>query len=359
MTLPIAPPIAPMLAKAVSSIPDPQSTPGGLHFEPKWDGFRCILFKDGDDVELAGRSESITRYFPEVVEAAQRLLPDAIVLDGELVIVAGDRLDFDALQIRIHPAASRINLLSEQTPASYVAFDLLADGSTDLMNEPFAVRRESLLRIVGRTEPPFHVTPSTQQLDEAQRWFAQFEGAGLDGVMAKPLADRYQPGKRTLTKIKHERTADCVLAGYRIHKSGDVVGSLLLGLYDESGRLHHVGVASAFTAARRRELLDELAPLVTDLPGHPWDPEGPGAESTRVPGAINRWNAKKNLTFVPLAPQRVIEVAYDQLQGDRFRHSARFRRWRDDRDPASCTYEQLERPVAYHLDDVLKPRTAG
>jgi ATP-dependent DNA ligase len=359
MTLPLSPPIAPMLAKATATIPDPGSVPGGLHFEPKWDGFRCLLFKDADDVELAGRSESITRYFPEVVDAARRALPDSIVLDGELVITAGDRLDFDALQARIHPAASRIALLAQQTPASYVAFDLLAEGSDDVMASPFDDRRRRLGDALVDTAPPFHVTPATTDLDEARRWFSQFEGAGLDGLMAKPLADPYQPGKRALLKIKHERTADCVLAGYRLHKSGDVVGSLLLGLYDDHGRLHHVGVASAFTAARRHELIDELSPLVTELAGHAWDPEAPDAATTRVPGAINRWNAKKNLTYVPLAPERVIEVAYDQLQGDRFRHSARFRRWRPDRDPGSCTYEQLDRPVAYHLADVLKPDTAG
>ncbi len=359
MTLPLSPPIAPMLAKSSSSIPDPDSVPGGLQFEPKWDGFRCILFKDGDEVELAGRSESITRYFPEIVEAARQQLPPAVILDGELVIAATDRLDFDALQQRIHPADSRVQMLAVETPASYVAFDLLAEGTNDLSHQPFADRRAQLVTALAKAGVPFHVTPATTDLDEANRWFSQFEGAGLDGVMAKPLADGYQPGKRTLVKIKHERTADCVLAGYRVHKSGDVVGSLLLGLYDDTGRLHHIGVTSAFTMARRRELVEELAPLVTDLSGHPWDPEGANAEGTRVPGAVNRWNAKKNLTYVPLRPERVVEVAYDQLQGNRLRHSGRFLRWRPDREPESCTYDQLDQPVAYDLADVLQPGKAG
>ena len=359
MTLPVTPPISPMLAKSLPDVPAADSVPGGLHYEPKWDGFRCMVFKDGDDVELAGRSESITRYFPEVVEAARRLLPTVLVLDGELVIATDDRLDFDALQARIHPAASRVNLLAEQTPASYVAFDLLADKDGTLMEVPFGDRRQRLTSALTTVPPPFYVTPATTDHESALRWFSQFEGAGLDGLVAKPLAATYQPGKRALFKIKHERTADCVLAGYRLHKSGDVVGSLLLGLYDGAGVLHHVGVASAFTAARRRELIDELAPYLTDLDDHPWNPETADAAGARRPGSVNRWNAGKNMTFVPLRPELVVEVAYDQLQGDRLRHTARFRRWRTDRIPESCTYDQLDRPVAYHLADVLQPYAAG
>lgn len=358
MTLPIEPPISPMLAKAVSSVPAADSVPGGLHYEPKWDGFRCLIFKDGDDVELAGRSESITRYFPEVVEAARRLLPPIVVMDGELVVAGDDRLDFDALQTRIHPAASRVKLLAEQTPACYVAFDLLGTENGSLMDEAFGERRRLLVAALATTPPPFYVTPATTQHESALQWFEKFEGAGLDGIVAKPLADRYQPGKRALFKIKHERTADCVVAGYREHKSGNVVGSLLLGLYDDEGRLHHVGVASSFTAARRLELIDELAPYVTELSDHPWEPETADAAGVRRPGSINRWNAGKNMTFVALRPELVAEVAYDQLQGDRLRHTARFRRWRTDRDPVSCTYDQLDRPVAYHLADVLQPHAA-
>ncbi|HVQ19348.1 MAG TPA: ATP-dependent DNA ligase [Actinomycetes bacterium] len=359
MTLPIKPPIAPMLAKPVKDIPEPSSIAGGVHFEPKWDGFRCIIFKDGDHVELSGRSESITRYFPEMVAAAQQLLPSRVVLDGELVIAADDHLDFDALQLRIHPADSRVQLLSGQIPASYVAFDVLAHDDESLLARPFGDRRRLLERLLKTVPPPFYATPVTTDRETAAQWFSVFEGAGLDGLIAKPLADPYQPGKRTLLKIKHERTADCVLAGYREHKSGGSVGSLLLGLYDEAGVLHHVGVASSFTAARRTELVEELAPLVTDLEHHPWKPDTADAAKARRPGALNRWNAGKNMEFVALRPERVVEVAYDQLQGDRFRHTARFRRWRPDRKPASCTYDQLDRPVAYHLADVLTPHTAG
>jgi len=358
MTLPIAPPISPMLAKAVPEIPAPDSVPGGLHFEPKWDGFRCILFKDGDDVELSGRSESITRYFPEMVDEARAKLPKRIVLDGELVIAAGDRLDFDSLQLRIHPAKSRVDMLSKEIPASYVAFDVLALGDKSLMAVALGERRIALEKAFTKVTPPFYLTPVTVDAKTAGDWFSVFEGAGLDGLMAKPLADPYQPGKRALFKVKHERTADCVLAGYRLHKSGEGVGSLLLGLYDADRRLHHVGVASSFTTARRVELAEELEPLVTDLAEHPWNPENADSAGSRRPGMVNRWNAKKNMGFVALRPEVVVEVAYDQLQGDRFRHTARFRRWRPDRDPTSCTYDQLERPVAYDLADVLTTGTA-
>ena len=358
MTLPISPPISPMLAKSVPDIPSADDVEGGVQYEPKWDGFRCILFKDGEDVELAGRSESITRYFPEVVEAARSLLPERIVLDGELVIANGDHLEFDSLQLRIHPAQSRIDLLAEEIPASYVAFDTLALGDKSLMDRPLKERRAILEQQLGKVPPPFHVTPVTRDEETAQEWFSVFEGAGLDGLMAKPLDGVYEPGKRALFKIKHERTADCVLAGYRVHKSGEGVGSLLLGLYDEEGHLHHVGVASSFTTARRVELANELAPLVTDIDDHPWSPPAADGAGSRRPGMVNRWNAKKNMEFVPLRPEVVVEVAYDQLQGNRFRHTARFRRWRPDRKPRSCTYDQLDRPVAYDLADVLTTGTA-
>ncbi len=360
MTLPIHPPIAPMLAKAVPEIPEPKSAAGGLHYEPKWDGFRCLLFKDGDKVELSGRSESITRYFPEIVDAARKLLPKRVVFDGELVIATANHLDFDALQQRIHPADSRVQMLAQKTPASYVIFDMLAQDDASLIDEPFGDRRRRLEQVLAAVPPPFYATPVTTDHATATKWFSIFEGAGLDGLVAKPLADPYQPGKRALFKIKHERTADCVLAGYRIHKSGDSVGSLLLGLYDGDGNLHHVGVASSFTAARRRELLEELAPLVTELDEqHPWKPATADAAGTRRPGSLNRWNAGKNMEFVALRPEWVVEVAYDQLQGDRFRHTARFRRWRPDRLPESCRYDQLDQPVAYDLADVLQPHTAG
>ncbi len=343
-----------MLAKASRKIPAADSVDGGLLYEPKWDGFRCLLHRNGDDVHLGGRSEPLTRYFPEVLAAATAGLPERIVLDGELVVVQGDHLQFERLLDRIHPADSRVQLLAGEIPASYVAFDLLALGDEDLTGRPFRERRSRLEAAFETVRPPFHLTPATSDVDEAARWFTQFEGAGLDGVMAKPLADPYQPGERALKKIKHERTADCVVAGYREHKSGGIVGSLLLGLYDEAGRLHHVGVSASFPMARRAELVEELAPQVIDLAGHPWDPEKADSAQVRRPGAVNRWNAKKNLTFVPLRPTLVAEVAYDHLQGDRFRHTTQFRRWRPDRDARSCTFAQLERPVGYRLADVLR-----
>lgn len=357
--LPVPPPVSPMLAKAVSGVPAADSVAGGLLFEPKWDGFRCVLHKDGDDVHLGGRDEPLTRYFPEVVDAARRLLPPRIVLDGELVIALDDRLRFERLLDRIHPADSRVQLLSRETPASYVAFDLLADGDRSMLDAPFAERRSLLVERLGGVSPPFHVTPATTDQALAATWFEQFEGAGLDGVVAKPLTGTYQPGKRALLKVKHERTADCVVAGYRWHKSGDVVGSLLLGLYDDDGQLHHVGVSSAFPMAVRAAMVEELAPLVVDLAEHPWGAALSDADRVRRPGAVNRWNAKKNLTFVPLRPERVAEVAYDHLQGDRFRHTTQLRRWRPDRAARSCTYAQLERPVGFRLADVLGEHAAG
>ncbi|MCC2315120.1 ATP-dependent DNA ligase [Cellulomonas xiejunii] len=351
MDLPVMPPVAPMLAKSVKEIPDTG------HVEPKWDGFRTVVFRDGDDVELGSRNEKpMTRYFPELVESLKANLPQRCVVDGEIVVVTGDRLDFDALQQRIHPAASRVKLLAGQTPASFVAFDLLALGDDDLTARPFSERRALLVQALADARPPVHVTRATSDMAEAQQWFTQFEGAGLDGVVAKPLDAPYQPDKRAMFKIKHERTADCVVAGFRWHKSGDVVGSLLLGLWNDEGHLQHVGVSASFTMARRRELLNELAPYRdVDLDDHPWGAwaDQQAHADRRMPGAVSRWNATKDLSFVPLRPELVVEVAYDHMEGDRFRHTAQFRRWRTDRDPRTCTYEQLDEPVGYDLADVL------
>lgn len=353
MDLPVMPPVSPMLAKAVPEIPDLG------HTEPKWDGFRTIVFRDGDDVVLGSRNERpMTRYFPELVESIRANTPDRCVLDGEIVVVAGDRLDFDALQQRIHPAESRVRLLAGQTPASFVAFDVLALGDEDLMRTSFGDRRARLVDALSGAEPPVHVTPATADLAEARDWFARFEGAGLDGVVAKPLDGIYQPDKRTMFKVKHSRTADCVVAGFRWHKSGPVVGSLLLGLWTDDGRLQHVGVAASFPMARRKSLLDELAPYRDgDLADHPWAQwaDQSAHEGKRMPGAVSRWSGGKDLSFEPLRPELVVEVAYDHMEGDRFRHTAQFRRWRTDRDPASCTYAQLEEPVGFRLSDILAP----
>lgn len=351
MDLPVLPPVSPMLAKAVPEIPDLG------HTEPKWDGFRTIVFRDGDEVVLGSRNEKpMTRYFPELVESLRANLPDRCVVDGEIVLVSGDRLDFEALQQRIHPADSRVRLLAEQTPTSFVAFDLLALGDADLMHTPFRDRRARLVDALEGARAPVHLTPATADLARAQDWFRRFEGAGLDGVVAKPLDGPYQPDKRTMFKIKHARTADCVVAGFRWHRSGPVVGSLLLGLWTDDGRLQHVGVAASFPMARRKSLLDELAPLRDgDLSEHPWAAwSDPSAHAgNRLPGAVSRWNATKDLSFEPLRPELVVEVAYDHMEGDRFRHTAQFRRWRPDRDPASCTYAQLEEPVGFRLSEIL------
>ncbi len=341
------PPLAPMLAKATDALPD--SEPGQYLFEPKWDGFRCIVFRDGDDVVLGSRNEKpLNRYFPELINALQISIPDRCVIDGEIVVTGSDGLDFDALQQRIHPAESRVRKLAEETPSSFVAFDMLADDDRSLLDEPFVDRRRALERALAGAEPPVHLTPSTTDREVASDWFVRFEGAGLDGVMAKPAAGHYQPDKRVQLKVKHQRTADCVIAGYRVHKSGDGVGSMLLGLYDEDGRLHHLGVASSFTAARRKELTGELAPFVADdLSSHPWGEWASAAAheagtSGRLPGAPSRWNATKDLSFTPVRPERVAEVAYERVDNGRFRHSARFLRWRTDRSPDTCTFAQLE-----------------
>ncbi|NMR21290.1 ATP-dependent DNA ligase [Cellulomonas fimi] len=359
MDLPVMPPVAPMLARSVPEIPDVG------HVEPKWDGFRTIVFRDGDEVVLGSRNERpMTRYFPDAVEAIRAGTPDRCVLDGEIVVVTGDRLDFDALQQRVHPAASRVTLLAEHTPATFIAFDLLALGDEDVMARPFSERRARLtqaLAALDGTTDRVHLTPSTADLAVARDWFARFEGAGLDGVVAKPLDAPYQPDKRAMFKIKHERTADCVVAGYRLHKTSTsarpLLGSLLLGLYDE-GRLQHVGVAASFTAARRAELLEELAPYESGTEDHPWRAwdEWAVANPDRVPGTQSRWSQGKDLSFTPVRPELVVEVAYDSMQGNRFRHTARFRRWRPDRDPRSCTYDQLEQPVDFRLSEILDVR---
>jgi ATP-dependent DNA ligase len=356
MDLPISSPLSPMLAKAVKNLPE-SGPDGGVLYEPKWDGFRCVVFRDGDEVELSSRGERpLTRYFPDLVEAARRELPERCVIDGEIVMRAGSVLDFDKLQQRIHPAASRIKLLAEQTPASFVAFDLLAVGDESLMELPFRERRQRLVTELSAAGAPVHVTRATDSYEVARRWFEEFEGAGLDGVIVKPLDAPYQPDKRAMFKVKHERTADCVVAGFRWHKSGPIVGSLLLGLYADDGRLQHVGVSASFPMKRRAELVQELEPYrMEDLAGHPWAGWAEQTEATtdRMPGAVSRWTGKKDLSWVALRPELVVEVAYEHMQGDRFRHTARFRRWREDRTPESCTYEQLEVPMAYDLDDIL------
>ncbi|TWG95074.1 ATP-dependent DNA ligase [Nocardioides sp. J9] len=366
--LPVMPPVQPMLAKSVSGVPDPAKVdPQGLSFEPKWDGFRCILFRDGDEVELASRNtKPLTRYFPELVEAARAELPERCVLDGEIfVALDGEdgkgRLQFEVLQERIHPAASRITMLSETTPADFVAFDLLALGDESYVDRPFAERRAALeqaLAHLGATGGRCHLTRTSTDPAVAEEWFHQFEGAGLDGVVAKPMSAPYAQNARTMLKIKHERTADVVLAGYREHKTSTpenpLIGSLLLGLYQD-GELQHVGVSASFTAKRRAELWQELQPLVCPIEEHPWGrwQEFLVANPGRQPGTQSRWSQGKDLSFTPLRPERVIEVKYDAMEGPRFRHTAHFKRWRDDRDPESCGYEQLEQPVRYDLADVL------
>jgi ATP-dependent DNA ligase len=350
MHLPVMPHVAPMLAKSVPTIPPDAS------YEPKWDGFRSIVFRDGAEIEIGSRNERpMTRYFPELVAAFLSELPRRCVVDGEIVIASDGGLDFEALQQRIHPATSRVNMLAEQTPASYIVFDLLALGDEDLTGLPFAERRARLVAALADANPPVHITPATTDLEVAHRWFTEFEGAGLDGVVAKPLGVTYQPDKRVMYKIKHERTADCVVAGYRVHKSGeDAIGSLLLGLYADDGKLASVGVIGAFPMATRKALFEELQPLVTGFEGHPWDWAAHAAgERTPRKNETSRWNAGKDLSFVPLRPERVVEVRYDHMEGPRFRHTAQFSRWRPDRTPQSCTYEQLEQPVTFELNDIV------
>jgi ATP-dependent DNA ligase len=347
MKLPVNPPVLPMLAKRVGELP----AGGGWIFEPKWDGFRALVFRDGDEVLIQSRDEkSLNRYFPELIEPLRAQLPARCVLDGEIVIAQNGALDFDALQMRIHPAASRVELLSQQTPASIVFFDLLAEGDRDLRDTPFENRRRTLESLLSSAAPPIHLTPATHDLSTARDWFRRFEGAGLDGVVAKAVSGTYESNKRAMLKIKHERECDCVVAGFRWHKKGErtMVGSLLLGLYNQADALQHVGVCASFTEAKRRALVEFLAPYrksaLADHPWKDWAEQGSadGDAERRMPGAQSRWSGGKDMSWEPLRPELVVEVAYDHMQGDRFRHTAQFRRWRTDKKPRDCTYEQLE-----------------
>jgi len=346
MHLPVNPPVLPMLAKAVSELPEGD----GWIFEPKWDGFRALVFRDGDELFIQSRDEKpLARYYPELVEPLKAQLPERCVLDGEIVIFRPGGLDFEALQLRLHPAASRIERLARELPASFVFFDLLCDGDRDLRDTAFNERRLALEAVLALATPPIHLTPATRDYAIAGDWFRRFEGAGFDGVMAKQASSIYEPNKRAMLKVKHARECDCVVAGFRWHKNGErtAVGSLLLGLYDTSGSLQHVGVCSSFTNAKRRELVDYLAPYrMTTLDGHPWK-EWALADSSDVtgqrrPGASSRWSQGKDLSWQPLRPELVLEVAYDHMQGTRFRHTAQFRRWRHDKRPSDCTFDQLE-----------------
>jgi ATP-dependent DNA ligase len=349
------PPVSPMLAKLARTLPT-----GDLLYEPKWDGFRCIVFRDGDDVELGSRNERpLTRYFPEVVAAVREQLPSQCVIDGEVVVAGPNGLDFDVLSQRIHPAASRVRMLAETTPAAFVAFDALALGQRDLRSMGFGDRRRELEAALAGAQPPVHLTPATADPDEARDWFSRFEGAGLDGVVAKGRSVPYREGERVMVKVKHERTADFVVAGFRWFKGGAGVGSLMLGLYDDSRHLQHVGVIGSFPAARRLTLVEELTPYRA-LAGvaHPWagwaDAQASATgEGRRLPGAASRWNAKKDLSFELLRPDLVVEAAYEHLQGSRLRHTAQFRRWRPDRAAGSCTYEQMDVAVPIELVEVF------
>ena len=361
MSLPFNAPIQPMLSSAAEGLP----AGDGWLFEPKWDGFRTLVFRDGDEILLQSRDEKpMNRYFPELVEPLRRALPERCVVDGEVVIVGAGGLDFEALLLRIHPAASRVKLLASQSPASFVAWDLLALGDEDLREKPLAERRGRLELVLGEAQAPVHLSPATRDRALADDWFRRFEGAGLDGVMAKRLDEPYRAGERTMLKIKHSRTADCVVAGFRWHKNGagTRVGSLLLGLYDDAGTLHHVGVTAAFSNATRRELVSELAPLrERALEGHPWRDwaeaeSAAAAAGQRLPGASSRWNRGKDLSWEPLRPERVCEVAYDHMQGTRLRHAAQFVRWRPDKRPHDCRYDQLEVTPAYELERVFGAR---
>jgi ATP-dependent DNA ligase len=357
---PIVPPIEPMLAKLADALP----VGGSFLFEPKWDGFRAIVFRGGSDVFIQSRDlRPFDRYFPDLHEALLEKLPEGCVIDGEIVITTPQGLDFDALQLRLHPAASRVAKLAKETPASFVGFDLLASDGQSRMAAPQSERRALLKRLLGDIGPPVYLTPMTRDRGTATRWLDQFEGAGLDGVIAKPADSPYQPGKRAMIKVKHARTAECVVAGFRWHKSGkDAVGSLLLGLYDARGVLQHVGVTSSFTMAMRKQLVAELAPLRKDaFENHPWKEwaQADGSELKRMPGAQSRWSAGKDLSWEPLRIERVCEVKYDHLQGDRFRHAGIFLRWRPDKQPRDCRYDQLEVTPAYELAKVFSSGSRG
>jgi ATP-dependent DNA ligase len=349
---PIPPPIEPMLSKVAGTIPD-----GPFLYEPKWDGFRAIVFRGGGDVFIQSRDlRPLDRYFPELHDNLIAALPDGCVVDGEIVIATAHGLDFDLLQLRLHPAASRAAKLAKETPSSFVAFDLLAGSAEDLRGRPFEERRARLEALLGSVKPPVHLTPMTRDRAVAGDWLQRFEGAGLDGVMAKPAAGSYEPGRRVMFKIKHARTADCVVAGFRWHKGseGTRVGSLLLGLYDGAGRLHHVGVASAFSLKARGDLVQLLAPLRVDaLTDHPWKEWAAHGDGTRMPGGQSRWSAGKDLSWEPVRAERVCEVKYDHMQGDRFRHAALFQRWRPDKPPSECRYDQLEVTTPYELEKVF------
>jgi ATP-dependent DNA ligase len=367
LDLPFQPPLEPMLSHAAEALPAEDADPAtGWQYEPKWDGFRTIVFRERGHIVLQSRdTKPMNRYFPEVVEALLERLPARCVLDGEIVVVGKAGLDFESMLLRIHPAASRVKMLSKEIPASFVAWDLLALGDEDLREQPLAVRRARLEEALARATAPLHVSPATRDRALAEDWFRRFEGAGLDGVMAKRLDEAYRPGERTMIKVKHARTADCVVAGFRWHKNGagTMVGSLLLGLYDDSGRLQHVGVTAAFSNAVRKSLVDELAPLRENaLEGHPWRDWADAQEAAegagqRLPGASSRWNRGKDLSWVALRPERVVEVAYDHMQGTRFRHGAQFRRWRPDKPPSECRYDQLEVTPAYELERVFGTRS--
>lgn len=341
-----------MLARLADELPT-----GAFMYEPKWDGFRAIVFRNKNDVYLQSRdARPLDRYFPELHDALLERLPRNCVVDGEIVIAAAGGLDFDALQLRLHPAASRVQKLAKETPSSFIAFDLLAAAGRDLMSKPQAARRAALEKLLANVEPPVHVTPVTRDRAAALDWLTRFEGAGLDGVIAKPESATYQPGKRAMIKVKHVRSADCVVAGFRWYKNGqDAVGSLLLGLYDDNGVLQHVGVTSSFTMATRKSLVEELAPLRKNaMKHHPWrEWAGAGAESSRMPGAQSRWSAGKDLSWEPLRIERVCEVKYDHMQGDRFRHGAIFLRWRPDKPPQDCRYDQLEVTPPYELERIF------
>jgi ATP-dependent DNA ligase len=366
VAFPIAPPIEPMLAKLTAAIPEDGD--GGWIYEPKWDGFRALVFTGDGELMIQSRDlKPLGRYFPELEEPLRANLPPRAVIDGEIVIAAGAHLDFEALLLRIHPAKTRVALLAKQTPASFVAFDLLAIGDDDLRDRPQAERRARLEEALAGARPPVHVTPATRHRVVALDWFRRFEGAGLDGVMAKPVGLTYQPGKRAMMKIKHGRTADCAVAGFRWYKdaAGELVGSLLLGLYDGEGTLHHVGICASFSRERRAALARELAPLREGArEGHPWGAwaewqDAAAAAGQRMPGATSRWNRGKDLSWEPLRVERVCEVAYDHLQGDRFRHATQFRRWRPDRTPADCRYDQLEVTPAFELAQIFGGAGAG
>jgi ATP-dependent DNA ligase len=353
----IKPPIKPMLAQISEELPA-----GEYLYEPKWDGFRAIVFRGKDDVYIQSRDERpLDRYFPELREALLKRLPRHCVVDGEIVIAGAKGLDFDALQLRLHPAASRVARLAKETPSSFVAFDVLAAGKDNLMDKPQSARRAVLEKLLASVQPPVHLTPATRDRSVALDWLARFEGAGLDGVVAKPASGIYLPGKRAMIKVKHVRTADCVVAGFRWHKSGkDAVGSLLLGLYDGDGVLQHAGVASSFTMSMRQQLVKLLAPLRKNaLDKHPWrEVSGATPSSSRKPGAQSRWSQGKDLSWEPLRIERVCEVKYDHMQGDRFRHATQFLRWRPDKRPRECGYDQLEVAKPYELGRIFSSGTA-